>query len=176
MLEKCKQRIEADATDQWAVDVLARVEDCVDFVEAERRHHTKCKSSTELIQHHFTESMKCSIKQDVFLANGANKSRFITMLLKNLQRAGNKVVECQEDADTQIVRCALELATTCVHVIVVADDKMLPCCSSTTGTTPWLILKSILRERKQHAYQIFHQQSFNLIKTISSRIKFMDWL
>ena len=27
MLEKSKQRIEADAADQWTVDVLARVED-----------------------------------------------------------------------------------------------------------------------------------------------------
>ena len=40
----------------------------------------------------FTESTKCSIKQDVFLANDANKSKFITMLSKNLPRAGNKVV------------------------------------------------------------------------------------
>ena len=66
--------------------------------------------------------MKCSIKQDVFLANGANKSRFITVLSKNLRRTGNKVVECEEDADTHIVRCTLELATTGVHVHVVADD------------------------------------------------------
>ena len=42
MLEKCKQRIEADATDQWAVDALARVEDCVDFVAAESRYHSNC--------------------------------------------------------------------------------------------------------------------------------------
>ena len=40
MLKKCKQRIEADATDQWAIDVLARVEDCVDFVAAESRYHS----------------------------------------------------------------------------------------------------------------------------------------
>ena len=66
--------------------------------------------------------MKCSIKQDVFLAISVNKSRFITILLKNLQRTGNKVVECEEDADTHIVRCALELATTGVHVSVAADD------------------------------------------------------
>ena len=44
------------------------------------------------------------------------------MLSKNLRGAGNRVVECEEDADTQIVRCALELATTGVQVNVVADD------------------------------------------------------
>ena len=42
MLEKCKQRIEADATDQWAVNVLARVEDCVDFVATQSRYHFNC--------------------------------------------------------------------------------------------------------------------------------------
>ena len=44
------------------------------------------------------------------------------MLSKNLRRTGNKVVECKEDADTHIVRCALELATTSVQVNFVADD------------------------------------------------------
>ena len=42
MLKKCKQRIEADATDQWTNDVLARVEDCVDFVAAESWCHSNC--------------------------------------------------------------------------------------------------------------------------------------
>ena len=44
------------------------------------------------------------------------------MLSKNLRQTGNKVVECEEDADTHIVRCALELAATGVHVNVVAND------------------------------------------------------
>ena len=42
MLKKCKQRIEADVTYQWAIDVLARVEDCVDLVAAESRYHSNC--------------------------------------------------------------------------------------------------------------------------------------
>ena len=42
MLQKCKQRIKADVTDQWAIDVLARVEDCFDFVAAESRYHSNC--------------------------------------------------------------------------------------------------------------------------------------
>ena len=40
--EECKQRMEADATDQWAIDVLARVEDCADFVVAESWYHSNC--------------------------------------------------------------------------------------------------------------------------------------
>lgn len=39
MLKKCKERIETDDKDQWAIDVLARVEDCIDFVAAESRYH-----------------------------------------------------------------------------------------------------------------------------------------
>ena len=77
------------------------------------------QSNTEV---HFTESKKCNIKQDVFLANGANKSSFITTLSKNLRRAGNKVVECEEDDLECALEGALELATTGAHVIVVADD------------------------------------------------------
>lgn len=52
--------------------------------------------------------MKGSIKQDVFLANGAYESRFIVMLSNNLCGAGNKVVECKGDADTQIVKFVVE--------------------------------------------------------------------
>ena len=43
------------------------------------------------------------------------------MLSKNPRGPGKKVVEC-EDADTHIVGCALGLATTGVHINVVADD------------------------------------------------------
>ena len=84
--------------------------------------HIRRRAKQSNIEVHFTESAKYSIKQDVFLANGVNKSRFIIMLSKNLRQTGNKVVECKEDADTHIVRCALELATTGVHVNFVADD------------------------------------------------------
>ena len=77
------------------------------------------QSSIEVL---FTELAKCSIKQNVFLANGMNKLRFITMLSKNLWLTGNKVVECEVDAVTHIVRYALKLATTSVHINVAADD------------------------------------------------------
>ena len=39
---------------------------------------------------------------------------------------GNKFVECEEDADTHIVRCTLELATTGVHVNLVANETDVP--------------------------------------------------
>ena len=41
-MKRCRQRIEEDSTDQWAIDVLSRVEGCVDFVAAESRYHSNC--------------------------------------------------------------------------------------------------------------------------------------
>ena len=42
MLKKCKKRLEVDVEDKWAIDVLASVEDCADFVAAESRYHSNC--------------------------------------------------------------------------------------------------------------------------------------
>ena len=42
ILKRCKQRIEADATGQCPVNVLARLEDCVNFVAAEKQYHFNC--------------------------------------------------------------------------------------------------------------------------------------
>ena len=38
MMKRCRQRIEEDSTDQWAIDVLSRVEGCVDFVAVKSRY------------------------------------------------------------------------------------------------------------------------------------------
>ena len=42
MIKKCRQRLQTDVADEWAIDVLARVEDCVDFVAAESQYHSNC--------------------------------------------------------------------------------------------------------------------------------------
>jgi hypothetical protein len=65
---------------------------------------------------------RLSIKQDMFLSSSTNKSRFIEMLSVFLIDTGNKVVNCDEDADTEIVRCALDVALTGRRVNVVVDD------------------------------------------------------
>ena len=44
------------------------------------------------------------------------------MLSDYLTRAGNIVIKCEEDADTEIVRCAIDVAKTGRRVNVVADD------------------------------------------------------
>ena len=70
----------------------------------------------------FDVSTKVTIKQDVFLSSNTNKSRFINMLSNYLIGASNKVIKCDEDADTEIVKCALNVAETGRRVNVVADD------------------------------------------------------
>ena len=68
------------------------------------------------------EENKVLMKQDKFLLSGENKSRFIDMLSGYLTRAGNDVVQCKNDADTEMVKCALDVAKTGRRVNVVADD------------------------------------------------------
>ena len=65
-----------------------------------RRNASK-RSNTEV---HCNVTNKINIKQDVFLANNTNKSRFIDMLSSYLREAGNTVVGCKEDADTEIAK------------------------------------------------------------------------
>ena len=60
--------------------------------------------------------------QEAFLSNSNNKSQFITLLSKSLKLKGITVVNCKDDADTQIVSCALEIAHSKKSVTVVADD------------------------------------------------------
>ena len=68
-------------------------------------------------------STKVNIKQDVLLSNSTNKSRFIDMLSGYLIKSGNKVINSDEDADTEIARCALYVAETGRRVNVVTEDK-----------------------------------------------------
>ena len=65
---------------------------------------------------------KVTIKQDLFLTSSLNKARLIKLLSTYLIAAGNEVVNCKEDADTYIVKCALEKSKCGIKVNVVADD------------------------------------------------------
>ena len=67
--------------------------------------------------------MQClNIKQDVFLSNSTSKSRFIDMLSSYLIMSGNKVINSDEDADTETARYALHVSETGRRVNVVADN------------------------------------------------------
>src|SRR6218665_316434 len=60
--------------------------------------------------------------QQAFLANSYNKSCFIEFLMKEFKNSGFCVMQAPSDADTLIVRVALDIATSGQYVTVVADD------------------------------------------------------
>ena len=45
--------------------------------------------------------------QDVFFSNDTTKSQFVSLVRKYLEQAGNTVVNCPDDADTQITTITL---------------------------------------------------------------------
>ena len=67
-------------------------------------------------------STKVNTKQDVSLLNSTNKSRFTDMLSSYLIKSENKVINSNEDADTEIARCALHVAESGRKFNVVVDD------------------------------------------------------
>ena len=68
------------------------------------------------------ESLEAHNSQQAFLSNEKNKSQFISLLTKYLIEDGQIVHNSTGDADTLIVKCALEFAIRKNEVNVVADD------------------------------------------------------
>ena len=60
--------------------------------------------------------------QEPFLTNESNKSHFLSLLAEDLRQSGNKVVVCDEDADTKIAEVAVEIAKQHKIVSVMCDD------------------------------------------------------
>ena len=48
--------------------------------------------------------------QEAFLCNENNKAQFVSLLAKRLFQSGNKVLICEEDADTKIAEIAIAIA------------------------------------------------------------------
>ena len=68
------------------------------------------------------ESLEAHNSQQAFLSNESNKSQFISLLTKYLKEDGQIVHNSTGDADTLIVKRALEFAINQDEVNVVADD------------------------------------------------------
>ena len=60
--------------------------------------------------------------QHIFLSNDRNKDQFIDMLKNDLLLHNFRVLQSESDADTSIVQCALELASSGRKTTVIADD------------------------------------------------------
>ncbi|KAG1681696.1 hypothetical protein GQR58_011692 [Nymphon striatum] len=67
-----------------------------------------------------------STKDHEHARRSLNKRRCADVQCNLSTKSGNKVIKCDEDADTEIVRCALYVAETGRKVNVVADDTDIP--------------------------------------------------
>lgn len=71
--------------------------------------------------------------QGAFLANVKNKVRFITLLSKHLTGAGVKVIQAPDDADTVIVKTAVQAANNGAQTVIVGEDTDLLVLMATTS-------------------------------------------
>jgi hypothetical protein len=73
----------------------------------------------------FVFSMICSSRKEDFLGNPSNKQRMINFLSFKLKEAGFKVLHAKGDADSLIVKTAVESACNFPITAVVGDDTDL---------------------------------------------------
>ena len=69
----------------------------------------------------FKDSNICPTDRDTLLSNYQNKEGFVKLLATSLKTFGFQVVECPSDADTTIVKVAIQMARV-QDVIVYSDD------------------------------------------------------
>lgn len=87
------------------------------FTERSRRE--KKNSSVNII---FDADMTPPIAQEKFLGNSKNKNRLIGMLTRHFVSENIQVFQAKEDADTLIVRKAIEAAPNFASSIIVGED------------------------------------------------------
>ena len=88
------------------------------------KYHKYCCRSVKnrgAVEFIFNEETKVKANQEAFLSNEKNKVRFIKMLSEFLIADRQTVRNCKEDADIEIVKCAIDFTEHC-DVNVVAGD------------------------------------------------------
>ncbi|GBN80368.1 hypothetical protein AVEN_190500-1 [Araneus ventricosus] len=70
----------------------------------------------------FEETMTVTVQQEHFLAKGWNKTRFIQLLRQKMTSKGIQTRVAKGDADSYIVRCLLEKATSHPTVAIIGED------------------------------------------------------
>ena len=90
------------------------------------KDHEHCRRSVKnrgTVEFIFNEETKIKANQDTFVSNKKNKVRLIKMLSEYLIADRQTVRNCEEDADTEIVKCAIDFAEHC-YFNVVAELQM----------------------------------------------------
>ena len=75
-----------------------------------------------------------SLRKKDFLANKANKQRFLSLLGSFLEKAGCSTLHAKADADVPIVETAVQVAKSTTAVMVGDDTDLLVFAFFTTST------------------------------------------
>ena len=90
--------------------------------------HEHCRRSVKnrgAVEFIFNEETKVKANQEAFLSNEKNKVRFIKMLSEFLITGRQTVRNCKEDADIEIVKCAIDFTEHDVNVVAGDTDIVL---------------------------------------------------
>ena len=90
--------------------------------------HEHCRRSVKnrgAVEFIFNEETKVKANQEAFLSNEKNKVRFIKMLSEFLIAGRQTVRNCKEDADIEIVKCAIDFTEHDVNVVAGDTDIAL---------------------------------------------------
>lgn len=92
-------------------------------VNSTKREEQKRRGSTKAsVDINFHDNMNVTIKQEHFLSNERNKTKLIQLLAEKMIGRGIEARIATGDADSVIVRCALEKATTHQTVLIIGED------------------------------------------------------
>lgn len=80
------------------------------------------KQKKGCIDYEFTPSMVPQISQDTFLTSSKNKTQLIALLCEHFDRHDISWTRCESDADTEIVRTAIQKSSQSDKVIIICED------------------------------------------------------
>ena len=88
----------------------------------DHEHLRRLNSQQESADVFVFEEVTVHYSREEFLSNTKNKEQLIKLLASHFVTQGHQVLNCEEDADTQIVREALDVACRKEKVTVVDED------------------------------------------------------
>ena len=100
------------------------------YVQSTKNQTRLKRGKTTLGSVEINNDIRSVSDRDTFLTNYSNKERFVKFLTPELVKAGVKVVQAPSDADTTIVRTALDHSTykkNANKVVVMAEDTDILC-------------------------------------------------
>ena len=127
------------------------------YLNASTKDHThQARYPTRSLEIQVTSDTVFDSKKDLFLSNPLNKQKFINLLSAELKNHGISCINCEEDADTEVVKAAIMMSRQ-RKVTVWADDADITVLlihkifEEQDGT-----LNTIYQDRVGKIYNLFH--------------------